>query len=153
MLDVERRVPHGVVEARTGGPHARRALLQRPDLVERSLQALFVAEDADVQHHHLLQVLLDRERILAVDNLERLEHLAFGLDEQRGLRLGTRSQAQRVLRGREARSPPEDDEIGERVAAQAIGPVQARGRLARGVEPGHVRRRRLRLSTRMPPMK
>ena len=125
ILQIQGRMPAGVVLAvpRRGG-HMR-ALAQPVDRFERLQHLVFMAHDADFRLHHRLQLVLNRKRILA---------LAAPLEGRHGPVLGVLDLLSvdaggTVFSGERRGVFPgalaEDQQIGQRVAAQAVGAVQA----------------------------
>ena len=79
LSKIQRRVPARVVLAIPGDTGARRPSLQLGNLRQRLLHFVFNAHDAHQLLHHILQVALHRERILAGRAaFERLERFLGG---------------------------------------------------------------------------
>ena len=76
ILQVERGVPAGVELTMSDNASAIRALPQLLQVLQRSLHFAFVAHDADLVLHHLLQVFLHSVRIFAGALLEWRNRLA-----------------------------------------------------------------------------
>ncbi len=89
-------------------------------------------------HHHLLELLLDQVWALAFFFLlQRLEHAPYLVQHFTLVYLGRIHALIDVGRRALAGPPSEDEQVGERVAPEAVGPVQTPGDLAGGEEPGH----------------
>src|SRR5215469_17427035 len=78
---VERHVPARVVGPAAGRADLRGPLAQLLELAERGLDLAFPADDADQVAHRLLDLVVDRVRVLAAGPLERDERLIAGLLE------------------------------------------------------------------------
>src|SRR5215212_3848387 len=89
-------------------------------------------------HHRLLELLLDQVRALAFSlSLQRPEH-SPNLVQHFALVYLRRMYAFLDVGRRALTGPPsEDEQVGERVAPEAVGAVQATGHLAGGEEPWH----------------
>src|SRR2546425_7208878 len=129
---VDRGVPAGIVFAAPEDPHFPHARLELLELGERGLQACLVAHNSRVALHDGLERRLHRKRILAValEGVERLTH--------RLLDLVIRYRRRRAAPGRRVLAGPasEDEQVAERVAAEAVGAVHAAADFARRGETG-----------------
>src|SRR6266545_329077 len=145
-VKVQRQVPGWVELAPALHLDAAEPLLEHGDLLERLLELALVADDADQGLHAFLQIGVDAVRIFAPAGAgERRQQLAdprVGLPGVHGHRA---LHALDVLRGIEPRPPTEHDEVGQRVAAEPVGAVQASGDLAGGEEAGDAGRGRVRV--------
>ena len=139
VAQVEAGVPAGVVLAVPGHADARRTLVERRDPGDRFAHLALGAHDADQVLHRLLQVGLHRVGVLgraaAFERRQRLGHRPVddGVVDRR-LRVGL-GVLGRVLAGPLA----EHDQVRQRVAAEAVGAVDAGGALAGGEQPRHDR--------------
>ena len=111
VVQVDREVPTGVVLAVPLNGEPARALAQLADCLEGPLHLLRVPDDADELVHRLLQLVLDRVRVLATFGLEwRQRRLLRGRDVLRS-RSGTGRQLARVLGGVLPRSLAEHEQV------------------------------------------
>ena len=134
---VHRQVPAGVVLLLPSTPVCFARSLYSCELGQRLLQLGLGADDADQVVHRLLQLALDRVRVLGALALEVAEHVGGDRVGLGLVDLRLRGDALRVLGSAQARAPPEDEQVGERVAAQAVRAVHAARALARGEQAGH----------------
>ncbi len=129
---------------KTPGPGHRdpgRPLLERVEALQRLPQLWLPADDADQVVHRLLQLLVHRVGVLA------RRHPRARTAPARSATAASTSAP--VTAGRSdpspctysdapsARPPAEDQQVGQRVAAQPVGPVHAPGGLAGGEQAGH----------------
>ena len=136
-------MPRRVVHASARDRAARRARAKGVDPRERLAQLVGGADDPDEVLHRVGELGVQRVRVLAAAPLEWREDLLRSaahllLVEQRHAR-----EALRVLGRIEARAAAEHEQVGERVATEAVRAVHPGGDLARGEEPGHGRLRRV----------
>ena len=128
-MQVQRGVPAGVELAVAGHLHLRGAGAELFQAVECADHLVFLAHDPDEVLHHLLQVLLHLERALRRGPVERCQRPL-----RRGVRLvgvnRTGGVLLRVLRGELAGALAQHEQVGERVPAEAVRPVDAGGALA-----------------------
>ena len=123
-------VPAVVVLAVARDPGAGGALAQSGDHVQRLLHLAFDAHDADQVLHLLLQLVLDGVRILAGwPRSNGSSAFAAALWTCRSS-MAAGALALRELRRIFAGALAEDEQVGERIAAQPIGAMQARGHFA-----------------------
>src|SRR5512135_425670 len=132
--DVERGVPRRVVRTPALRRRALRAHRKRVEPHDRLLELAPVADDADERLHGVLQLRLDRVRVLSFVPLERRGEVAFRacdllLVEERHAR-----EALGVFGRIETRAAPEDDQVRERVPAETVRAVKTRRALARREE-------------------
>src|ERR671911_745070 len=91
-------------------------------------------------HHHLLELLLDQVRALAFFLLlQRLEHTPYLVQHLTLVYLRRMHALLDVRSGTLAGPTSEDEQIGERVAPEAVRAVQTTGDLAGGEEPWNAR--------------
>ena len=136
-IEVERQMPAGVVLPVPLDPHPPGPLPQHGQLVERLGELVLGADDADHRLHAFLEILLDGVGVLGAGRLEGLKRRPDQLlDLARVHSRGRRGPA-RVL----GCAPPgplaEHQQVGQRVAAQTVGPVHATRDLARGEQARH----------------
>ena len=144
-MQVDGRVPAGIVFAAAGNPHPPRPGFELRELGERVLEAGLVADDPGVTLHHGLERRLHGIWIFTLP-FERVERLAHRLLD---LGIGNRRRCGAFPRGVLAGPASEDQEVAQRVAAEAVGAVHAAGYFAGRVETGH--RRLLRLGVHLDP--
>ena len=130
-------MPPGVVLAVSRHTDARGAGLVLLEPLQRLAYLALDADDADKRLHRLLQISLQRVRVLAVAAaFERLERHPFGPGNGRfvqpRLALFARPR-RRVFTG----PLPEYDQVGQGVAPEAVGAVDAGCAFARGEQPGN----------------
>src|SRR5918997_4218638 len=139
--DVLRGVPARVEEARPPHLDVGQPVLERQDLAEPLLEGVFVAHQVGVLHHRLLELLLHEVGALigaARGLLERLED-ARDLGPYLPLLYVGPVRALLDVPSRPHPGPPaEDEQVGERVPSQTVGPMQPAGALAGCEEAGHV---------------
>ena len=150
MLVISRHVCQPGLSARPpDDAHARAPLAEREDRRERALQRLLAAPDAGVVLHRQLQILVQLVRVLG-RRRRRWRHRRAAASRSACSAAICASSMTRVaparlreLRRRITGAPPEDEDVAERVAAEAVGAVQTARNLAGRVQPGHRRRRGL----------
>src|SRR5207302_1869205 len=118
VLEVEREVPTGVVDAGPGDPYARGPRAQSLDAHERFLELALRADDPDELLHRVLKIGLDLVRVFVSRALERRGD-PVGICPQLGLVDARGRAALGVVGGRESGAPAEHEEIRKRVAAEA----------------------------------
>ena len=142
IAEIQRRVPARIVFTVPGHSRLCRSLCQLVQSDQRLLHLPLVADDPDQFLHEVLQILLDLERVFggvaALEGIERdlRRRLDLTLVEGRG------AARLRERRGMLAGELAEDQQIRQRVAAEAIGAVDARRAFAGGEQPrnaGHLR--------------
>ena len=143
VVEIEGGVPAGVVLAMSADADAARERAQPRQTFERPLHLRLGAHDADQVLHHVLQLVLNPVRTLAVaaggERLDGARRGFVGLAASMGrLRLGFGE-----LRGEFTRAFAEHQQIRQRIAAEPIRAVDAGGALACREQAGH--RRHLRL--------
>ena len=102
------------------------------------------ARDAHLVLHDLLQLLLHAERIATALARERSRRGFGGGGQFRSRDVG-KFHSLRLFRGRRAGALTEDDEIRERIPAEPIAPMEARGDFTRRVQAGNACRGGLRV--------
>ena len=149
LLAVERALRHGdgrgdhggqvggQVPARVVGPpalhlHLGRVLLELLELDERLFELGAGADDADQRLHRLLQLLVDVVGVVPVLAPEGGEGVVDHRGDRRRVDARRAGAALREVGRTDAGPAAEDDEVGERVAAQAVGAVHAARHLADG---------------------
>ena len=142
-------MPPRVVLAVAADGDPLRSLPQMADALHCCLHIVLVADDSHLVLHHFLQVLLNLKRVLGTARVdaavECLKRSARDTGSVISRDLATRillGEASSVLAGALA----EHEQVGEGVATQAIGPVQARGALSGCEEPGNVCHLRVRVN-------
>ena len=143
-VQIQSGVPAGVVLPMPADADAALARTQRIQAVERPLHLRLCSHDPDQIMHHVLQGVLHLIRILAARAaIEGLDRPPGGLLQL--LRVDrTALPALCELRRELAGMLSEDEDVRERVTAEAIRPVDAGRALARGKQAGH--RRHLRVA-------
>ena len=150
MTQIERRVPAGVELPVAGDAGAIGALLQRLEPRERAPHLRLAADDADEVLHQFLERELHLERsFVAGAPFERLDGALRRVVDLTRVDRG-RLLLARELRGVLAGALAEHQQVGERVAAEPVGAVDARRALARGEESGHGRHLRLAVNAHAP---
>src|SRR5205809_791645 len=135
--EVERRVPAGVVGATPRHADALCARLEGLELPESLLELALGTDQADQALHRLLEVGLDRVRILTADAREGLDQLTRDRVDLACVDRERTAEVLRVERRVEPGTPPENEKVRERVAAETIRAVHPARDLARREEPGH----------------
>jgi hypothetical protein len=121
-------VPAGVELAAALDGDVGRPPLQLHQLVQRLLDFLFLADDADEVVHRLLQLGVDRVRVLRLPARRGVE--GARRPDGRGVHIGL-GDLRQLVEGVDvlARAGPgtaaEHDQVGQRVAAEAVGAVHA----------------------------
>src|ERR1043165_2356057 len=133
---VEGGVPAGVVFADGGGAGFGGASLELGEAVEGAGHFVFLADDADEVLHHVLEGVLDLVGGFAGGASVEWGECGLHRRINGGLVDFDLAVVLGELGGVFAGSLAEDDEVGEGVAAEAVGAVEARGDLARGEEAG-----------------
>jgi hypothetical protein len=138
-------VPAGVVGAAATDGDAGPPRTELGDPLQGAGEVGLDAEDPDERLHDRLEVPLDGVGILALGAFERHGQLADGVRDLDGIHVRRVGQRRRVSGGARSGASTEDQEIGQRVAAQAVRAVHAAGDLPRGEEARHRRGARLRV--------
>ena len=137
----ERGVPAGIVLAVAINGDVPGALRKFGDAVERLVHFLLAPHDADEILHHFLQIMLHLIRPFGA-----AAGLAPRSNGSSAWRAASSTCASLIwpgavflgkFRGEFAGALAEYNQIGQRISAQPVRPVQARGRFARGKQPGH----------------
>src|SRR2546428_2607504 len=134
VLEIEREVPARVVDARAGHTRAGRASAKPLESGERFLQLITPADDPDEHLHRVLQLRVDRVRALVAALFAlRLHPLRAGVH----LRfVDLRCARAFAVFGRGlAGAASEDEQVGQRVAAETVRAVHACRDLASRIEP------------------
>ena len=138
VAEVDRGVPAVVVFAVAADPGAPRARPQALEPVERLAHLRLAAHDADQVLHHVLQVVLDRVRVLAGWRRDRTAPAPRRVAASTCCwSMRRRLMARRELRGVLAGALAEHEQVRQRVATQAVGAVEAGGGLAGGKQARH----------------
>ncbi len=99
---------------------------------QRLIQFRLDANDADQVLHALLQVGMNRVRILVALGFKGRQHGLRELFDLVAIYTQRSAQALGIFRGIETGAPAEYQQVGERVAAQAIGAMETGGDFAGG---------------------
>ncbi len=140
----------GIVLPVAGTPTSARPLAQREDSLEGASHVALVAHDADELLHHVLQIVLHLVRPFASLSLS-FEGRERVLRHRGDARLVDSAGAVPACELRRMVAGPlaEHQQVGERVATEAVGAVQSRRALARREQPGQ--RRHLRIGVHADP--
>ena len=138
-MQVDRGMPAGVVHPVALHAHMLRPLLELPEDLQRVRHFLFAPHDSDQLLHPLLQLFLDLIGRLAVARIA-LERRQRPLPQCLDLFLVNRDRAILLgeLGGILAGPLAEDQQVGQRIAAQTVGAMQSGGGFAGGKQTRHI---------------